>query len=251
MKLQLIRNATMKIEYNGMTFLTDPMLSKKFGIESFAGHSRNPTIELPISVEEILQGVDAVLSTHIHQDHFDSTAMDVIPSDMIIFCQPEGSQKLTENNFTNLKPITKKTSFNGTAIIRTEGHHGTGEIEKVMGKVSGYVLQAKNEPVIYWAGDTIYCDEVKQIISKYNPDYIITHSCGAVLDDSGPIIMDAKQTVSVCKDANNSTIIAVHMEALDHATVTRKDLRKLADTEGIVKEKLLIPNNGDVLLFNI
>lgn len=241
----------MKIEYNGTTFLTDPMLSEKFNIESFAGNSRNPTIELPLSIEETLQGIDAVISSHTHQDHFDSVAMDVIPSEMIIFCQPEDTQKLTDNNFTCLKPIDKKIAFKGTTIIRTTGHHGTGEIEKAMGKVSGYVLQAENEPVVYWAGDTIYCDEVKKVISEYNPGYIITHSCGAVLNDSGPIIMDAKQTVDVCKNTNNSIVIAVHMEALDHATVTRNDLRKLADKEGLSEEKLLIPSDGDILLFNI
>ncbi len=250
MKLQLIRNATMKIEYNGMTFLTDPMLSEKFGIESFAGNSRNPTIDLPLSIEEILKNVDAVLCSHTHQDHFDSAAMDMIPPEMIIFCQPEDTKKLTENNFTSLKPVTKKTNFKGTTIIKTEGRHGTGEIEKAMGKISGYVLQAENEPVVYWAGDTIYCNEVKQVISEYNPDYVITHSCGATLDDSGPIIMDAQQTIDVCKNANNSIVIAVHMEALDHATVNRKDLRNLADKEGILKEKLLIPNDGDILLFD-
>ncbi len=251
MKLQLIRNATMKIEYNGTTFLTDPMLSEKFDIESFAGNSRNPTIDLPISVDEIFQNVDAVLCSHTHQDHFDSVAMDIIPPEMIIFCQSEDVKKLTENNFISLKSGTKKTNFKGTTIIRTEGHHGTGEIEKAMGKVSGYILQAANEPVVYWAGDTIYCNEVKQVISEYNPDYIITHSCGATLDNSGPIIMDAKQTIDVCKNSNDSIIIAVHMEALDHATVTRKDLRKLANKEGILEENLLIPNDGDILLINI
>jgi len=119
-----------------------------------------------------------------------------------------------------------------------------------MGKVSGYVLQAENEPVIYWTGDTIFCDEVRQVIDEYKPDIIITHSCGAVLDNSDPIIMDARQTVDVCKYADTSTIIAVHMEALDHASVTREDLRRLADNEGVLAEKLLIPKDGEIITFN-
>ncbi|MCD4742779.1 MAG: MBL fold metallo-hydrolase [Desulfobacteraceae bacterium] len=250
MKIKLIRNATMKIQYNWYTLLTDPMLSEKFDIESFAGNSRNPTIGLPCSVEEILKGVDAVISSHTHQDHFDSDAIDKIPQDMIIFCQPEDTKKLTENNFTSVKPIAQKVSFNKITITRTAGHHGTGEIEKAMGKVSGYVLQAENEPVIYWTGDTIFCDEVRQVIDEYKPDIIITHSCGAVLDNSDPIIMDARQTVDVCKYADTSTIIAVHMEALDHASVTREDLRRLADNEGVLAEKLLIPKDGEIITFN-
>ncbi|MCK5312097.1 MAG: MBL fold metallo-hydrolase [Desulfobacteraceae bacterium] len=251
MEIEFIRNATMKIEYNGELFLTDPMLSDKFEIESFAGNSRNPTIGLPCSIYEILQGVDTVISSHIHQDHFDATAMDIIPSEMSIFCQPEDTKNFLDNGFVYTESIDEKVTLNWTTIIRTTGHHGTGEMEKTMGKVSGYVLQADNEPVVYWAGDTIYCDEVKQVITEYKPDYIITHSCGATLDDSGPIIMDAEQTVDVCKNANDSVVIAIHMEALDHATISRKDLRELADKKGISKEKLLIPNDGEIITFNV
>lgn len=100
---------------------------------------------------------------------------------------------------------------------------------------------------MYWTGDTIYCDDVKKVITIHKPDYIITHSCGATLDDSGPIIMDAEQTIELCKDTGDAVIIAVHMEALDHATVTRNNLRNLADKESISREKLLIPEDGQTI----
>jgi len=47
MKIQLIRNATMKLTYAGKTILTDPMLSAKNAYDPFAGVARNPTVELP------------------------------------------------------------------------------------------------------------------------------------------------------------------------------------------------------------
>jgi len=137
MKLQLIRNATMKIEYNGQSILTDPMLSTKFDIESFGGNSRNPTIDLPMSIEEILFGVDAVISSHTHQDHFDTAAMNIIPSDMTILCQPGDAEKFKNNKFSSVNPVHESTIFSEISIIRTMGHHGTGEIEKAMGKTSG------------------------------------------------------------------------------------------------------------------
>ena len=59
------------------------------------------------------------------------------------------------------------------------------------------------------------------------------------------IVMDAAQTVAVCRAAPNSTVIATHMEALDHATVTRAALRKYAEAQGIGPEKLLIPLDGE------
>ncbi|NQX39444.1 hypothetical protein SAMN05421820_102179 [Pedobacter steynii] len=43
---------------------------------------------------------------------------------------------------------------------RTGGQDGVGEIGKMMGIVSGYVIRHEQE-MVYIAGDTIWCDEVK------------------------------------------------------------------------------------------
>ena len=64
MKIQLIRNATMKLSYAGQTILTDPMLSPKDAFDPFAGVARNPTVELPHTLEQILDRVDGVLVSH-------------------------------------------------------------------------------------------------------------------------------------------------------------------------------------------
>ena len=65
----------------------------------------------------------------------------------------------------------------------------------------------------------------------------------------GLIVMDAEQTVKVCNYAPDAKVIATHMEALDHATVTRAQLRDYAQQQGIDDEQLLIPVDGDVLSF--
>jgi L-ascorbate metabolism protein UlaG (beta-lactamase superfamily) len=62
--LQLVRNATLLIEYAGKRILVDPMLSPKGAIESWAGIQRNPTVELKMPAEEIVKGVDLVGDTY-------------------------------------------------------------------------------------------------------------------------------------------------------------------------------------------
>ena len=118
-----------------------------------------------------------------------------------------------------------------------------------MGDASGFVFVAENEPTVYWAGDTIWCEAVAETIHRTQPDVIITHSCGAMWGDHVLIVMDAAQTVAACRAAPNSTVIATHMEALDHATVTRADLRQCAETHGIGPEQLRIPLNGEKIAF--
>jgi hypothetical protein len=58
-QMQHIRNATTKIDYAGKTFLIDPFLAKKDTYPGFEGtfrsHLRNPTVELPMSVEDVMK----------------------------------------------------------------------------------------------------------------------------------------------------------------------------------------------------
>ncbi|MEO1645164.1 MAG: MBL fold metallo-hydrolase, partial [Chloroflexota bacterium] len=61
------------------------------------------------------------------------------------------------------------------------------------------------------------------------------------------IIMDALQTVNVAQQAPDSTIVATHMEALDHCTTTRLALRDAATQAGISAGRLLIPVDSDTL----
>ncbi|WWV72055.1 hypothetical protein SOV_34440 [Sporomusa ovata DSM 2662] len=118
-----------------------------------------------------------------------------------------------------------------------------------MGNASGFVFQAENEPTIYWPEDTIWCEAVMNVIKQIQPKIIITHSCGAVWGDNVPIVMDALQTVKLCQVAADSIVIATHMDSLDHATVTRENLRKYAEANNIFSEKLLIPEDMEEYTF--
>jgi L-ascorbate metabolism protein UlaG (beta-lactamase superfamily) len=154
-----------------------------------------------------------------------------------------------ELGFRNVIPVGESFNWNGIEIIRTPAQHGTGDVLKEMGNTSGFVLQSKDEPTIYWTGDTIFCDAVDDVITQIQPDIIITHSCGAVWGDNVLIVMDAVQTIAVCRAAPKAIVVASHMEALDHATISRSDLRTIADKEGINPSQLLIPFDGEILRF--
>ncbi len=247
MELTLIRNATMKLLYGGLMLLTDPMLSRKGEIESFAGIASNPTVDLPFPVDQILSGINGVLASHIHQDHFDKVAFASIPKDTPIYCQPEDEKKFRDGGFIQVTPIDEQISLNGIHIRRTMGKHGYGKWEKKLGAVSGFLLNSREEPCLYWAGDTVWCDEVKHTIDEYRPDIIIVHGCGAKLPGSDHIVMDDRQVVRVCRYSSESKVIAVHMEALDHSTVNRNQLRDLAINCGITEANLSIPEDGQTI----
>jgi L-ascorbate metabolism protein UlaG (beta-lactamase superfamily) len=251
MKLQLIRNATLLLDYANKHILIDPDFGIKESRSSFTGKSKNPMVDLPMPIEQILQGVELVIVSHLHQDHFDGIAHEIIPKHLPLFCQPENESFIRDKGFLNVQVIQDFVEWEGIRIRRTEGHHGLGEVESIMGKVSGFVFQAEGEPTIYWAGDTVLTDEVRQAIKDFQPDFIIPHSCGASWPISSGervlIVMDDKQTLELCQMSPNSRVIATHMEALDHATISRAALRSAAESAGISAEQLLIPQDGETI----
>jgi len=249
MKLQLIRNATLRLVYAHQRFIIDPYLAAKHSLPSYTGASPNPLVELPCPPEEVIAGIELALISHLHSDHFDSVAQDLLPKDLPIFCQPGDETQIQAKGFGNVTSIEQSVQWRGVTISRTPGRHGSGDVLNDMGQVSGFVFKADDEPTVYWAGDTIWYEAVEQIIEEIQPDVIITHSSGAVWGQGTLIVMDAAQTIAVCQAAPKSRVVATHMESLDHGTVTRAELRALAKAAGISAEQLLIPDDGEELSF--
>ncbi|HEV2239247.1 MAG TPA: MBL fold metallo-hydrolase [Ktedonobacterales bacterium] len=247
MELQLIRNATMRLRYAGRLYLTDPLLGPKHSLPSFAGKSPNPLVDLPVAPEAVFARADLVLLSHLHRDHFDPVAQQILPKDLPILCQPGDEARLATYGFTQVTPLADTTRDGAVTITRVPGQHGSGKVLDDMGAVSGFVLQAPGEPTVYWAGDTIWCDAVADTLAREQPRIIITHSAGAVWGDGGLIIMDAAQTIAVCRAAPASIVVAIHLDAFDHATVSRADLRAYANAAGIPADRLRIPADGATL----
>ena len=249
MKIQLIRNATLKITYAGQTLLIDPMLVDKNAIDPFAGIARNPTVELPLPAVDVISGVNGMIVSHLHPDHFDQPAHEALPKAMPVFCQPGEDAAIAAAGFRNVQAINESQVWEGITITRTGGKHGRGEILKMLGEVSGFVLQASDEPTVYWVGDSIWCPEVAAAIEKFNPDIIVTHSGAATLPGHDAIIMDGEQTLTTAQAAPNATVVAIHLESLDHCALTREQLRQQANAADVSPARLLIPQDGETVEF--
>lgn len=249
MRFQLIRNATLRLEYAGTTILIDPMLGSKHSFTSFAGIEDNPTIDLPIPTAEVLEDIDLILLSHLHQDHFDAKAQEILDKSSPILCQPGDRETIETHGFNDVVEVDSETQWRDININRTGGQHGTGDWAERLNPVSGFVFQYPGEPTIYWIGDSVWCEEVQRAVDEYQPDVIVTHSGGAELEDSGPIIMDAPQTIAVCETLPSAIVTATHLEALDHCKTSRKDLRTTANEIGIDPDRLLIPGDGELIEF--
>ncbi|MBD2842141.1 MBL fold metallo-hydrolase [Erythrobacter rubeus] len=273
---QLYRNATARLHYAGMTFLLDPMLSAKGELPSFAGIAPNPTVELPAPVHDIVADIDAVIVSHLHEDHFDDAAAKILSKDIPLITprnrapiSPRDpaktvshSQRLKDYGFTDVREIddedSNSTTFRGVTLTQTWALHGEGKVGELMGGVNGIVLSAPGMPTIYWAGDTILdVVEMDHILSLYKPDIVIAHTGGPVVEALSPeiLLMDAAQGAElvemVSRYNKNAFVIAVHMEALDHCFSSRKDfMAAVAKVDSDIQRRVFAPADGDVINFD-
>ena len=245
MKLTLIRSATLRIEFAGRTILVDPQLDPA-GAREAVPNTPNPRPtplgELPMPPQQVLDGVDTLLVTHLHRDHFDDTARELLDRDLPLFCQPPDTERLHADGFTDARPVHGDATLGDILIARTEGQHGTGEIGKQMAPVSGFVLVAPEEPTVYIAGDTILCDEVRAAVGEYRPDVIVVNASAAQFNEGGPIVMDNDDVATLSAENPGATIVAVHFETVSHSTQTRADLRALN------LPNVKVPDDGETVL---
>ncbi|MGZ3854039.1 MAG: MBL fold metallo-hydrolase [Flavisolibacter sp.] len=250
--IRLLRHATLIIEINQKKLLIDPMLSPMDALEpvqNCGNETRFPMVELPIDgleMNQLLKEVDAVIVTHLHRDHWDATAQESIDKNKLVFCQPNDAEKIRAEGFTNVHAVDSKLEWEGMTIHRTGGQHGTGEIGKKMGEVSGFVIQHRNDSV-YVAGDTIWCKDVEDALSEYKPTVTILNAGGAQFLTGDPITMTPDDIIQVHNKLPETKIIAVHMDTVNHCFIKRTDLSNALSFKNL-SSQVLVPKDGETIV---
>ena len=235
MQLTLVRNATLILDLGGKRIVVDPMLDEpgaRAPIEGTVPQVRNPTVPLPFPADEVVRNLDAVIVTHLHRDHLDSRGEELLPRDVPVFCQPEDEQALRELGL-DTHPVEDSTEWDGLRITRTPGRHGSGEMAELLAPVSGFALDD-----LYIAGDTVWYEGVEATIARRRPRVAVVNAGGAEFLEGGLIVMGIDDVREVA--ARVPTVVAVHMEALNHCHLTRAALRAALPD-------VLVPDDGETL----
>lgn len=251
-RIRLLRNATLIIEMSNKQLLVDPLLGEKGAYDPVPWTSngiRNPLTDLPVSrdeLEEIIEDTDAVLVTHTHNDHWDEAARRLLPKDILLLGQAEDEPKFIQQGFEEAVGIPGAYQYEEITFTRTGGQHGTGDIGAKMAPVSGFILD-NDEYKLYITGDTVWCDEVEEAISLYEPDFIILNAGAAQFDIGDPITMTVEDILKVCETSYAEKIICVHMESINHCCLQREELRRAILDAGL-QDRCLVPDDGEEII---
>lgn len=260
-QVQQIRNATVKISYGDTTFLIDPMLAEQGAYpgfeDTYRSELRNPLVGLSMPAEDVIDGTDAVIVTHTHLDHWDAAAQELLPKDIPLFAQNATDAKLIRSQgFSDVRILEDGTEFGGVQLHKTGGQHGSDtlyavpELAQSLGEVMGVVFEAPGQKTTYLVGDTVWREEVEQALERFNPEVIVLNAGAAEVTgfEGDPIIMGKKDTLRTHQAIPTATIIAVHIDAVNHMTLSRAELADYVQEEGI-QDYVFVPADGEVISF--
>jgi len=148
------------------------------------------------------------------------------------------------------------TTFNGVKLSKTGGQHGTDlfyadpERAQMGGSVMGVVFSAPKAKTVYVAGDTVWRPEVDQALAQHKPDVVILNTGSALVSgfEEHPIIMGKQDTLQATKSAPKAAIVAVHMDSVNHMSLSRKELREFVQ-DNKIQDRVVIPEDGEVMKF--
>ena len=110
------------------------------------------------------------------------------------------------------------------------------------------MLTAVDEPTLYIAGDTIWCDEVESALREHSPGVIVVNAGGARFNQGDPITMTPADVIAVTEATPDETmVVAVHMDAINHCVDGRLELREALRERGLLESRVLVPDDGAAL----
>ncbi|GIP16142.1 UPF0173 protein YddR [Paenibacillus montaniterrae] len=253
MNIQLIRNATLMVQYARKRFLVDPFLAEKGAYPPFPNSLRqdqnNPLLDLPVSIDDIITDLDAVIVTHLHLDHWDEAAKELLPKEIKMFVQnEEDATEIKGAGFQNVEVLQENSKFGEIQLTKTKGEHGRGEILQLAGQVCGVILKHPSEKTLYIAGDTVWYEAVQETIDAHQPEIIVVNGGDNQFLQGGSLVMGKEDIYMVYKAAPSSKIISVHMEAVNHWTLSREELISFSKEKGF-STNLLVPYDGEAYTF--
>ena len=266
MKIQLIRNATLWIEYAGKNILVDPMLGPAGSQKPFPNSPRqnlsNPLEDLPVSVESLINP-DAVIVTHLHRDHFDRSAQELLPKYLPVYAQNGAdAAKIASYGFADVQSLdepaegsdndcnngssTEGVVLKGTDIrlIPVEARHSHGEMYAMSGPACGIIMKHPSEKTIYITGDTVWGENVKNALETYRPEIVVMNCGENMVYGYSPLIMGACDVLNVHCILPDSFLVACHMESLNHWMLSKETLREFSENHEF-SDRLIIPENGE------
>ncbi len=210
-----IGHATMLVQMDHATFLTDPIWSETASPVSFAGPKR--LVAPGVAIDD-LPPIDFVVISHNHYDHLDLRTLVVLAErspDTRFFVPLANGDLLRENGIKNVQELDWGASqqYAGVRVYCLPAQHwskrGIGD-DRTMLWSSWAVVGPERR--FYFAGDTGYFDGFARIADALGPFDLAAVPIGAYqpTEMMRPSHMDPEEAVQAAVDLEARRAVAMH-----------------------------------------
>ncbi len=217
--LTWIGHSTFLVRMDGVTFLTDPMLSQRASPFTFAGPRRAVPPGVPLMA---LPAVDFVLLSHDHYDHADSMSVRALSRRGTTFVVPVGLAGWVEGQGGTAVEIGwwQSLELNGVNVHAVPARHFSGRslFDRNRRWCTGWIVSGPSRR-FYFVGDTGYSTDFVTIGERFGPIDLATVPIGAYLPAGmmHPTHTTPEEAVRVGLDAGAARLVAMHFGTFDLA----------------------------------
>lgn len=217
----LVGGPTVVLRYAGLTFLTDPTFDPP---GDHGGLMKTAGPAIPASA---LGHISVVLLSHDHHpDNLDDAGRELLLRAGHALSTPAAATSIP--GVIGLKPWHRVTAFGATGpvtITAVPAEHGPPGVAEHTGPVTGFVLQARELPTVYYSGDNSEVSVAAQIAQHF-PDVAIALLCAgaARVANRGPdpLTLDAERVKAVQALWPTARIVPVHIDDWEHFSEPRQ-----------------------------
>ncbi|MFT3886046.1 MAG: MBL fold metallo-hydrolase [Flavobacteriales bacterium] len=205
-------HSSLLIKLDGVTFLTDPVFSKRASTFSFAGPKRFPYTQHMAA--DLLPQVDVVLLSHDHYDHLDHATILRLKDKR--FIAPLGVGAHLERWSVPASAITEcdlweKITVGGVALTLTPTRHFSGRslTDRLRTLWGGWALHGPSAN-IYFGADSGYSPVFAQVGERLGPFDLALLECGAYNERWANIHMFPEQTAQAAIEVRARMLMPIH-----------------------------------------
>ncbi|MFG1912944.1 MBL fold metallo-hydrolase [Kribbella sp. NPDC048928] len=223
MKLTHIGGPTAVLNLGGLTFLIDPAFDEPRNYQLPGGRVMTKLTGPAIPVAE-LGPIDIALVSHDeHKDNLDDAGRALLPSIPTVLSTPGAAERIDGvRGLQNWESIDLPRPDGGVVTVTgVPALHGPEGAEKLLGVVTGFVLQGEGIPTVYVSGDNASLGYVKEIADRFPSIDVAILFAGAArtaLLDGANLTLTSEDAVEAARILDGATVVPVHTEGWTHFT---------------------------------
>lgn len=220
-----IGGPTVLLEYAGLRIVTDPTFDPPQRYPDDDGGGLEKTVGPGIQRAD-LGHVDLVLlSHHKHEDNLDYEGLELLATGVRTYSTRAAAMDLFGGNVVGLD-AWETDVFEDVIVTAVPALHGPPGSERLLGPVTGFVLESLEYPTVYVSGDNASLPLVEQIADRFPHIEVAVLFAGAAQYPPlpGPLTLSSVDAAAAARILGASTVVGVHTEDWAHFSEDRAAL---------------------------